>query len=753
MSQLGRETKGRFIAAEDPRTSRVTVGKVPTMTTRWMMLAACGVLGFSASCEIMPEAAGPPDSTPVPPVLEVLAYELTEHSGSADSGDGTEQVWDVARFHHAVPMRIHAVEAMWRVRSDDDQQAHLAIIPDEGHNFYDHLREAPYAEWHLELDKDDHDRVWQRFELDDPVELSWPGLVYVGQLYRGVEGQPMLSVDDAPSPDPYLAAHATGDDVYPTRIRTYVDRPVNQGFEVVQMGGGDLMVRLHVEYFDHPAEPSWFHERHRLEEDERSGLPASGSPSFGDCNDDGFDDSYLGSIYVNNGDATFSLKSAEASGIDQGGGVGVWGDYNNDGNIDLFVAREDDQLYEGQGDCSFVNVTAASGISDYQVFNNGQEWDPQDGPAMSHAPTPSAAWLDANNDGLLDLMQANFMNFGTGDSPDDYLWINQGDGLFVNATDELGMAQETGTFGQSGYAGRGVAVADYDQDGDSDIYISNYRLHENHHWRNENAGEAFVDASYAVGTKGYQLSGYFGHTIGSTFGDLDNDGDMDLFAANLAHPRFIDFSDKSMLLRNELVETGEAVFTEMRDTAGMIYQETDSSPVFLDYDNDGLLDLFYTAVYPARPSYLFRNNGDWTFTMVSHHAGTWIYGGWGVAASDIDNDGDVDLHGGKLFINDYPDPGGWMKVGVVGSGTGGTNVSGIGAIVRVVTSESTQTREVQPTTGVGSHSSLTQTVGIGGAARAQVIVEFPATGITVDAGEADSGTWFVVHEDGTVTTR
>ena len=67
---------------------------------------------------------------------------------------------------------------------------------------------------------------------------------------------------------------------------------------------------------------------------------------------------------------------------------------------------------------------------------------------------------------------------------------------------------------------------------------------------------------------------------------LSGDGDFDLFVGNLAHPRFIDFSDKSMLLRNELVETGEATFVDEREGSGLQYQETDSSPIWDDFDND-----------------------------------------------------------------------------------------------------------------------------------------------------------------------
>ena len=97
--------------------------------------------------------------------------------------------------------------------------------------------------------------------------------------------------------------------------------------------------------------------------------------------------------------------------------------------------------------------------------------------------------------------------------------------------------------------GRGVSPCDYDRDGDMDIFVSNYRLQENFLWENRR-GEA-VNAALLRGVAGTETDGWWGHTIGSAWADWDNDGDWDLFSANLAHPRYITFSDRSMLYRND----------------------------------------------------------------------------------------------------------------------------------------------------------------------------------------------------------
>jgi hypothetical protein len=726
-----------------------------------LLLAACPappVDDDDSASDDDDSASDDDDATPPfdPSGYELLTYDLTERAGRMDTGNA-EHAFHAQRFWIDTPLRVVAVEALFWVPVDADSTANLSIWPDEGNNFFDFLRETPYREWELELNNAEHHDVWQTVVLDEPLVIPHPQPLWVGSQSRGDSIQPLLGVDASVDQDPFLVEHSSPEERWPPHLVVYPDRGTNEGggeyFYFAGQPGeiqfeGDLMVRLYVERFD-VVKQTWFTDRTASDTEPMDGLFGSGSPGFADCDGDGWMDVWDGRLRRNNGDGTFT-DVHDASGIDAGGAP-AWGDFDNDGNIDLFLAGGADQLFRGLGGCTFENVTAASGIDDTQLFDTSN--DNTANAELQPAPTPSAAWVDVDNDGWLDLQQANFLDFGTGDGTLDYLWHNQGDGTFVNITADAGMLTPQG----GGLAGRTVGPADWDNDGDMDIYVGNYRLHKNYAWENRTTDDGISFAN--IGTDSWLegdrypislFSGYYGHTIGVDWGDVDNDGDLDLFAANLAHPRFIEFSDKSMFLRNQLMETGTASFDNVRDSAGMIYMETDSSPMFLDYDNDGYLDLFYTAVYQSRPSYLFHNNGDFTFTMVSYPAGTWIYNGWGVSYADVDNDGDLDIYGGRYLRNDSAATGGSIAVEVVGSGAGFTNRSGIGARVEALIGDQVLLREVTSAVGVSSGKPLLQTIGIGEASEAQVVVTFPASGEVVDAGLVPAGARIRVHEDGTV---
>ena len=152
-----------------------------------------------------------------------------------------------------------------------------------------------------------------------------------------------------------------------------------------------------------------------------------------------------------------------------------------------------------------------------------------------------------------------------------------------------------------------------------------------------------TDMAPEYGVDGHaSLSGgtwWYGHTIGSVWCDFDNDGKSDLIVANLAHPRFIDFSDKSYIFRNN----GNGTFTDLFDSSGIVYYETQSSPAVGDYDNDGNLDLYFSCVYAGYHSWIYKGLGNGHFVCDNYKWGIWTDNGWGAGWSDYDNDGDLDL--------------------------------------------------------------------------------------------------------------
>ena len=214
------------------------------------------------------------------------------------------------------------------------------------------------------------------------------------------------------------------------------------------------------------------------------------------------------------------------------------------------------------------------------------------------------------------------------------------------------------------HAGRGVTVADADLDGDSDVFVSNYRLDPNYSL--EDQGDGNRNISLANGTQGVQVAGAYGHTIGTVFGDIDNDGDFDQVQANLAHPFFYWFSDKSAVLIND----GSGSFTDEGTERGLYYRETHSNPTLFDADNDGDQDLFITSVYSSRDSDFYLNDGSGHFSLHNHDSGLVMKNGWGAAAADVDNDGDLDILSRTLFRNQSA-AGSWLKVRVFGGIAGG----------------------------------------------------------------------------------
>ncbi len=453
--------------------------------------------------------------------------------------------------------------------------------------------------------------------------------------------------------------------------------------------------------------------------------------AWGDYDGDGDDDLlFSGRVLMRNlGDGTFD-DVTEAVGIGATGtNGGVWADIDNDGDLDFYATsgategERTDRLWMNLGNGTFEDRTeAAGGITDLYT-------------------TEGAGWGDVDGDGYVDLYLASYERPRHGDWSllgkgfPDLLYRNLGDGSFEDVTARAGIVPPFGDH----LSGRGVNWGDYDNDGDLDIFVSNYRLQEDFLWRNEGDG-TFTNVAPALGISGTETDGWWGHTIGSEWGDFDNDGDLDLVCANLAHPRYIEVSDMTMLYENtwrRLRPAGQpqsqtgvpgraGPFVERRARSGIKFAETHSDPAWGDVDADGDLDLFITSIYPDCGSFLYRNDGRGKFEDITYLAGVRSFNGWGCAFADYDLDGDLDIavgsgDGFRLFRNDGLAGGGrrrhgdgnpnhWIAVKAVGTGT---NASGIGARIAVKRGERIQIREVEGGKGTTSQHSLTAFFGLG----------------------------------------
>ena len=441
---------------------------------------------------------------------------------------------------------------------------------------------------------------------------------------------------------------------------------------------------------------------------------AGSKMAWGDYDNDGWQDIlFNGSmLWRNKGDGTFEDVTAKAK-LAGGYGGGIWADYNNDGWLDFWAFGDADALFKSNCDGTFTNVTA------------------EVNPKLSDGyPTLGAGWGDYDRDGFVDLYAANYERpFGVGNP--DFLWKNIKGERFEDVTASAGVVPSKDR------CGRGVNWGDYNNDGWLDIFVSNYRLNPDFLWKN-NGNDTFTNVAREVGVEGKPVNNAYGHTIGSEWADYDNDGNLDLFQANLAHPRYITFSNMSYLLHNN--GGPDYHFTECRCSSGIRYEETHSDVAWGDFDNDGLLDLYIASCYPNVPSFLYRQFPKGKFTDVTWLTGTRATDTWGCTWADYDNDGDLDLmvcEQGKvhLFRNEMisqqtASKHNWLEVKLIGkdcnrSAIGArltliletkppvNRIEGIPLISPLIIPTRQYMREVEGGKGAGNQNSLVQHFGLG----------------------------------------
>jgi hypothetical protein len=463
-------------------------------------------------------------------------------------------------------------------------------------------------------------------------------------------------------------------------------------------------------------------------------------------------------LYHNNHDGTFTDVTRKAGLAVSMFGMGVAvGDYDNDGHDDLFVtALGQSRLFHNNGNGTFTDVTKSASL-----------WGPNE-------LSTSAAWVDYDRDGKLDLVVANYVQWSpqtdiycTLDgahksyfTPESYkgasvrLWHNLGGGKFEDATQKAGLSDPTSK-------SLGVAILDYNGDGWPDILLAN-DTQPNKLYLNKQNGtfeEKAVAAGIAFSEDGVARAG-----MGVDAADYDRSGRPSLIITNFANQMlslyhnegnglFVDEAPRSEVGRNTLVTLGFGCF-------------------FFDYDNDGWPDIFVAdghieneiervqkRVSYAEPPHLFRNLGAGKFQEVTAQMGTAFASAKvarGAAYADIDNDGALDVlvttNGGRAWL--FRNEGGTnhsLRVKLVGTKS---NRDGIGAVVRVTSGGAKQWQMLRSGSSYMSQSELVMTFGLGNATKADVIeVQWPSGPVDKISGVAADQMVTVEEEKGVVGTR
>lgn len=401
-------------------------------------------------------------------------------------------------------------------------------------------------------------------------------------------------------------------------------------------------------------------------------------------------------LFRNRGDGTFEDVTSRAGVEGHGfGTTAAAADYDNDGYTDLLVVNFGGLiLYHNRGDGTFEDVTEKAGLSSKQ-------------------PGISATFLDADGDGWLDLCVANYLRFDPSIKPPpgtkapypgplsyepefNLLYHNRGDGTFEDISQAAGIRIP-------GHRAMSVTAFDYNLDGYDDLYISNDGT-ANLLLANDGKGR-FKDVSLQSGAALNQF-GEAGGSMGATVGDCNADGFPDMFVTRFGHASLY-INSRGGFFEDRIQQCGVLEVSA---------RYTGWGGAFLDFDNDGDLDLFivngHAHFLEPMPCLLLQNDGNGSFREVSGVAGPFFksaLNGRGALSGDLNNDGKVDLVittlGGPAVVlkNEFTNPGHWLLVKLEGSRS---NRDGFGAQVKVVAGTHTLTSEARcPTSYVSQHDS------------------------------------------------
>jgi hypothetical protein len=411
-------------------------------------------------------------------------------------------------------------------------------------------------------------------------------------------------------------------------------------------------------------------------------------------------------LYHNNGDGTFTDvtdKAGVAAENHYGQGVAI-GDYDNDGHPDIYVTGYGRAiLYHNNGNGIFTDVTAKAGVADEGGWST------------------SAAWLDYDHDGYLDLVVLNYIEWSSKNNlwcgehrpgyrsychPGNYkgqhikLYHNNHDGTFTDVSESSGI-------GKPEAKGMGVVAADFNNDGWTDIAVANDSW-PNFLFINKHDG-TFQDVSFVSGIAASE-DGRYEAGMGIDAADLTGNGLLDIYITHL------DFELNRLYTNNGDGSFTDATFSSGIGNKAILYSGV--SMKFLDYDNDGWPDivqlngamvdnvqLYHSEVTYKEPLLMFRNLGTGQFEKIPDGAlgpdFSRPIAGRGIATADFDNNGTIDIAVNnrgdypRLLRNDQPhdDAGNhWLEVLLIGTKS---NRDGIGASLKLTAEGTTHIEQAK----------------------------------------------------------
>ena len=455
-----------------------------------------------------------------------------------------------------------------------------------------------------------------------------------------------------------------------------------------------------------------------------------GGVSFADFNNDGWDDITYASedgaqvYFFKNNNGVFNLVTLNGISNTYKTKQVIWIDYDNDGDKDLFATAIEgiNQFYRNDGDMSFTNISSTIGFFQTDLFTYG------------------ASFGDIDNDGDLDVFISNRTN--TEENQRNYLYRND-EGIYIDITQSSGIPIQDEDGNENSQLSFCTIFFDYNKDGFQDIYLANDKIDNiNRLYKNLGNG-TFEDVSVASG------SGIAVNAMTTTLGDYNNDGWFDIYITNTQSSQA---GNGNVLLMNN----ADGTFTNVAEETGTTFNSFAWGAVFLDADNDTLLDLYVSGGFDGSiGSFLsaafYHQQNDGTF-VIPQNIGfeNDTRKSYSNAIGDINNDGkpDIivcnDIENNFLWENKTVNENNWLKVkleGVI------SNRDGIGNTIEISIDGESQYRYTLAGEGYLSQNSFYEFFGTGTATEIDFIkVTWTATGTTETINNVDVNQAIIIKE-------